>query len=85
MVKKELFKKLDTRAVKPERCVQSGCEAERYPRSGTGGSPARFFAKFYIILLKFCCKYGIFTYDVFLMYPMLIVSKAGSLRECSFG
>ena len=39
MVKNELLKKLDTRAVKHERRVQSGCEAERYPRLGTGGSP----------------------------------------------
>ena len=37
----EPLKKPDTRAVKPERRVQSGCEAERYPRLGTGGSPAR--------------------------------------------
>ena len=35
----EPLKKPDTRAVKPERRVQSGCEAERYPRLGTGGSP----------------------------------------------
>ena len=39
MVKNELLKKPDTRAVKPERRVQSGCEAERYPRLGSGGSP----------------------------------------------
>ena len=41
MVKNELLKKPDTRAVKLERLVQSGCEAERYPRLGSGGSPAR--------------------------------------------
>ena len=39
MVKNELLKKPDTRAVQPERRVQSGCEAERYPRLGSGGSP----------------------------------------------
>ena len=39
MVKNELLKKLDTRAVKPERRVQSVCAAERSPRLGTGGSP----------------------------------------------
>ena len=39
MVKNELLKKPDTRAVKPEQRVQSGCEAERYPRLGSGGSP----------------------------------------------
>ena len=39
MVKNELLKKPDTRTVKPEQRVQSGCEAERYPRYGTGGSP----------------------------------------------
>ena len=32
-------KKPDTRALKYERRVQSGCAAERYPRYGTGGSP----------------------------------------------
>ena len=41
MVKNELLKKPDTRAVKLEWRVQSGCEAERYPRYGSGGSPAR--------------------------------------------
>ena len=35
----ERLKKPDTRAVKPERRIQSGCEAERYPRLGSGGSP----------------------------------------------
>ena len=35
----EPLKKPDTRAVKLERRVQSGCEAERYPRLGPGGSP----------------------------------------------
>ena len=35
----EPLKLPDTRAVKPELRVQSGCAAERYPRYGTGGSP----------------------------------------------
>ena len=38
--KNELLKKPDTRSVQHESQVQSGCEAERYPRLGTGGSPA---------------------------------------------
>ena len=35
----EPLKLPDTRAVQHEPQVQSGCEAERYPRLGTGGSP----------------------------------------------
>ena len=37
MVKNELLKKPDTRSVQHEPQVQSGCEAKRYPRLGTGG------------------------------------------------